>query len=152
MRHFVVFSHTTEHHPAPELLPSDMPLTQTSFSCDAAQLAGVTELVGNDSLAQHVCHQFDVANKGAQAAVLQYLAQSSSTSVIETNHSINTAFILFSGYLVFIMQCGFAMVSSSTPGLPVPRSSVSQSLACLVSRSRQQPLQGLAQRCQCGSA
>eukprot|EP00878_Enallax_costatus_P031400 GHUV01034339.1.p2 GENE.GHUV01034339.1~~GHUV01034339.1.p2 ORF type:complete len:116 (+),score=6.74 GHUV01034339.1:207-554(+) len=89
-----------------------MPSTGTAFSCSAAQLASVAQLLGDQTRAEQVCSRFDVGSSGAQTAVLQYLAQSSSTSILETNSSLNTAFILFSGYLVFVMQCGFAMVST----------------------------------------
>eukprot|EP00878_Enallax_costatus_P025329 GHUV01027097.1.p1 GENE.GHUV01027097.1~~GHUV01027097.1.p1 ORF type:complete len:471 (+),score=64.51 GHUV01027097.1:207-1619(+) len=87
-----------------------MPSTGTAFSCSAAQLASVAQLLGDQTRAEQVCSRFDVGSSGAQTAVLQYLAQSSSTSILETNSSLNTAFILFSGYLVFVMQCGFAML------------------------------------------
>eukprot|EP00775_Hariotina_reticulata_P011461 gene11461-11607_t len=81
------------------------------FDCSAGELATVQELVGDKQLATIICAGYDVAGKGAQAAVLQYLAQSSSSSTtLETNNSLNTLFLLFSGYLVFIMQAGFAML------------------------------------------
>jgi hypothetical protein len=74
----------------------------------------VQDLVGDQNLATIICSSYDVAGKGAQAAVLQYLAQSSSSAnALETNNSLNTLFLLFSGYLVFIMQAGFAMVRRS---------------------------------------
>lgn len=88
-----------------------MPPADAAFSCSATQLASVAQLLGDETRAQHVCSTFDVGTNGAQTAVLQYLAQSASSSILETNSSLNTAFIIFSGYLVFIMQCGFAMVS-----------------------------------------
>jgi hypothetical protein len=82
-----------------------------AFECSAADLTGVRELVGDYRIAQIVCSSFDVAKEGVQTSVIKYLAKSAGPSVLETNNSINTEFLLFSGYLVFLMQAGFAMVS-----------------------------------------
>lgn len=47
--------------------------------------------------------------------MLKYLAQNSGWSIEETNYSLNTELLLFSGYLVFLMQAGFVMVSRIVP-------------------------------------
>jgi len=80
------------------------------MSCTAQQLQAVTDLVGEEATATAICNSYDVGSLGVQAAVLRYLAnaQSSTSSMQKTPHIY---FILFSGYLVFIMQAGFAMVS-----------------------------------------
>lgn len=84
----------------------------SSLECSPTQLASVRELVGNMQIAETVCSRYNVSGEGgAQSAVLKYLAQSSGPSALETNNSVNTLFLLFSGYLVFLMQAGFAMVS-----------------------------------------
>jgi hypothetical protein len=72
----------------------------------------VRELVGEYRTAEIICSKFDVGKEGVQTAVIKYLAKSAGPSILETNHSINTEFLLFSGFLVFLMQAGFAMVSA----------------------------------------
>ena len=88
-----------------------------SFSCSAADLKAVQSLVGDAGLASTVCSRVDVAAAGTpMAAVLQHLAATAAgaaglEAAAETGHSVNTSFLLFSGYLVFMMQAGFALVS-----------------------------------------
>jgi hypothetical protein len=83
-----------------------------TFECSAADLTSVRELVGEYRIAQIICARFDVGREGVQTSVLKYLAKSAGPNILETNHSVNTEFLLFSGFLVFLMQAGFAMVSS----------------------------------------
>lgn len=80
------------------------------FECSVADLTGVRELVGDYRTAEVICSRFDVAKEGVQTAVIKYLAKSTGPSILETNHSMNTEFLLFSGFLVFLMQAGFAML------------------------------------------
>lgn len=86
------------------------------FECSVADLTGVRELVGDYRTAEVICSRFDVAKEGVQTAVIKYLAKSAGPSILETNHSMNTEFLLFSGFLVFLMQAGFAMVSTDLAG------------------------------------
>jgi hypothetical protein len=87
------------------------------FACSAADLQAVTALVADPAIAATVCSRVDVAGAGSPvAAVLRHLAASAAgpggeAAVDEVQHSTNTMFLLFSGYLVFMMQAGFALVS-----------------------------------------
>lgn len=76
--------------------------------CSPSQLAGVLDLVQDRATAQAVCDRFDVGRLGPQAAVISHLAGSRRSE--QNTNSINVQFLLFSAYLVFIMQSGFAMV------------------------------------------
>lgn len=79
------------------------------YACSQAQLAGVQGIVADSSIATQICEQYDVATVGPQAAVLRYLTASQQAQ--QQGNSIDVQFILFSSYLVFLMQSGFAMVS-----------------------------------------
>jgi hypothetical protein len=89
------------------------PGARGAFECSVAQLASVRELVGEYRIAETICAKYDVATEGVETSVIKYLAKSTGPSILETNHSINTEFLLFSGFLVFLMQAGFAMVSAA---------------------------------------
>jgi hypothetical protein len=69
----------------------------------------VLDLVQDSATAQLVCSRFDVGRLGPQTAVISHLA--SSRKPDQNSNSLNVQFLLFSAYLVFIMQSGFAMVS-----------------------------------------
>jgi hypothetical protein len=86
-------------------------------SCTTEQLAGLRQLVGEASVAASICKAYNVTELGVQGAAIRYLAANSSTNSADEALSLNTAFVLFSGYLVFLMQAGFALVSggSDTP-------------------------------------
>lgn len=88
------------------------PGAKGAFECSVADFASVRELVGEYRLAEIICANFDVGTDGVQTAVIKYLAKAAGPSILENSHSINTQFLLFSGFLVFIMQAGFAMVSA----------------------------------------
>lgn len=77
------------------------------FSCSTKDAASVLALVGDDNAdaVQSICAKYDVASLGATTAVLKHLMASQAAG-------INASFVLFSGYLVFLMQAGFALVSS----------------------------------------
>ena len=81
------------------------------FSCSPEQLQAVQDFVGDGNAAADVCSRYDVETLGAQRAVFRYLAQSKEQGDIDLQNSINTVFVLFSGYMVFLMQAGFALVS-----------------------------------------
>ncbi len=93
------------------------PLAQTGLSCSPVDLVAVRGIVGDvPGLAERVCASVSIAEAGGpQAAVLRYLAQSSAPASLDLSHSMNVQFTLFSGYLVFIMQAGFAMVRAGVP-------------------------------------
>lgn len=76
--------------------------------CSPSQLASVLDLVQDSTTAQAVCDRFDVGRLGPQAAVISHLAGSRRSE--QNSNSLNVQFLLFSAYLVFIMQSGFAMV------------------------------------------
>lgn len=90
-----------------------------AFACSPTDLKAVQNLVGDAGVAADLCAHIDVAAAGsALTAVLRYLASQpehrdpahGSVSPVEGSYSLNTVFLLFSGYLVFLMQAGFAML------------------------------------------
>jgi hypothetical protein len=81
------------------------------FSCSPELLQQIQDLVDDDHVSADICGRYDVETLGAQRAVFRYLAQSQDQSSLEVQHSLNTLFVLFSGYMVFLMQAGFALVS-----------------------------------------
>ena len=84
-----------------------------TFSCAPDQLAAVADLLGGQATtASTVCSSFNVSAVGADGAVLRYLAKQASSGLTadEAVYGLNVTFVLFSGYLVFMMQGGFAMV------------------------------------------
>jgi len=84
--------------------------TSLGFSCSPEQLQAVQDFVGDGNAAADVCSRYDVETLGAQRAVFRYLAQSKEQGDIDLQNSINTVFVLFSGYMVFLMQAGFALL------------------------------------------
>lgn len=84
-----------------------------AFTCSPEDLKAVTDLVGS-GLAAPVCSSVNVAAAGSPlAAVLQHLAAAASAPVAlnpEQSAATDAAFMLFSGYLVFMMQAGFAVL------------------------------------------
>lgn len=98
------------------------PPTPEMASCTPSQLASVLELVQDSTTAQAVCDRFNVGSLGAQAAVISYLSRRSQQST----NSLNIQFLLFSAYLVFIMQSGFAMVRPAGDAVQKCRSAVDQ--------------------------
>jgi hypothetical protein len=90
-----------------------------AFTCSPEDLKAVTDLVGS-GLAAPVCSSVNVAAAGSPlAAVLQHLAAAASAPVAlnpEQSAATDAAFMLFSGYLVFMMQAGFAVVRGRPGG------------------------------------
>lgn len=56
--------------------------------------------------ASDICSLYNVTAIGTEAALIKYLAQSQATG-------IDASFTLFSGYLVFLMQAGFALICAA---------------------------------------
>ena len=82
--------------------------------CSPADLEAVMNLTGDDSVAATVCATYDVASLGPQSAMIRYLASpTNSAGGLQLGFSINTMFMLFSSYFVFIMQAGFALVRNA---------------------------------------
>jgi hypothetical protein len=102
------------------------------FSCTAANLGAVVRIVGPDA-APRVCAAVDVPAAGSAAnAVMRWMAGqvaaggaagggggggagdaaalAAAAAAADVARGLDTAFILFSGFLVFLMQAGFAMV------------------------------------------
>lgn len=97
-----------------------------TYACSVQDAAKVSAIVG-DSIAAQICKTQDVAATGAEGAVLRYLASKPTVEALQ-NQAADITFVLFSAYLVFLMQSGFAMVSlrqdtgsgliRQPPGLP----------------------------------
>lgn len=86
------------------------------FSCTPSQLANVTALVGGDAnAAAAVCGSQNVAAVGPQNAVITWTVGMLSTqqeSIAEVAYGLDTSFVLFSSYQVFVMQAGFALYAA----------------------------------------
>lgn len=87
------------------------------LACSAQTAQAVQDLVGDPVLAARVCSGSNVTETDPLRAVVQYLVRNGAQAVSPaepsgTSHGLDAAFLLFSGYLVFLMQAGFAMVSS----------------------------------------
>jgi hypothetical protein len=114
-----------------------MPAAAT-LACSPDDLSAVAKLVGAAAAAD-VCAAVDVAAAGSPlAAVLRHLTAASAAAkpaaaaaAAEQAHSTDVVFILFSGYLVFLMQvgrlsavCGTHLLvpaACATPPLGLPR-------------------------------
>eukprot|EP00879_Flechtneria_rotunda_P018566 GHRR01019481.1.p1 GENE.GHRR01019481.1~~GHRR01019481.1.p1 ORF type:complete len:451 (+),score=88.92 GHRR01019481.1:262-1614(+) len=81
-----------------------------ALHCSPDDLVAVHNLVGDAATAATICTAYDVATLSPQAAVIRFLVSNNGPGVLETSYSVNTQFLLFSGYLVFLMQAGFAML------------------------------------------
>ncbi|KAI8475975.1 MAG: putative amt protein [Monoraphidium minutum] len=86
------------------------------FSCSPANLAAIRNMVGAGPAAE-ICSSMDVAALDRPlTAVLRFLAAqqpergAAAAAAAEDAYALNTVFVLFSGYLVFLMQAGFAML------------------------------------------
>ena len=83
--------------------------------CSASDLAGLLQLSLSQGATQAICSTIDVRTVGVDKAVLQYLARTAglgaSAFKASDSTSLDVVFLLFSGFLVFLMQAGFAMVS-----------------------------------------
>ncbi|GBF92579.1 ammonium transporter [Raphidocelis subcapitata] len=89
-----------------------------ALTCSPADLKAVTGLVGDPGLAGAVCSSVDVAGAASPlAAVLQHLAAAAAAAAAapsdsdrEQSAATDASFMLLSGYLVFMMQAGFAVL------------------------------------------
>lgn len=74
--------------------------------CTIQQRGEFLRLGVGEARAEYLCSQYNVSSLGAQSALVSYIYGAVEQQTVlqkNTTESINTMFLLFSAYLVFVM-------------------------------------------------
>lgn len=89
-----------------------------SYYCSASQLAEVLAIAGSASDAEYICETVDVGSLGVDRAVLAFMmadrASAADAAPASVGVSLDVMFMLYNGYVVFVMQLGFACLCAGS--------------------------------------